>query len=75
MSAGVPKAHQELVHRRRRRRGWVLRLEIKLGGHDAIAADVDGDGDIDILSKIWSGWSGNGNEGRVHADWLENLSK
>jgi len=50
-------------------------LDGKLGGHDAWAGDVDGDGDIDIVSKIWRVWAGNGNGGRVHVDWLENLSR
>lgn len=47
----------------------------RLGGHDALAADVDGDGDLDILSKIWSVWSENGNGGVEHVDVLENLLK
>lgn len=44
----------------------------RLGGHDALAADVDGDGDLDILSKIWNVWSGNANGGLEHVDVLEN---
>jgi hypothetical protein len=44
----------------------------RLGGHDAIAADVDGDGDLDLLSKIWNRWPRNANGGREHVDWLEN---
>jgi hypothetical protein len=48
-------------------------LDRNLGGHDAWVGDVDGDGDIDIVSKIWRVWPGNGNRGRVHIDWLENL--
>lgn len=44
-----------------------------LGGHDSWVGDVDGDGDIDIVSKIWRVWPGNGNSGRVHLDWFENL--
>lgn len=50
-------------------------LDARLGGHDAFAADIDGDGDIDIAAKIWRVWDGNGNGGRVHIDWLENLSR
>jgi hypothetical protein len=49
-------------------------LDARLGGHDVMVGDIDGDGDIDIASKIWSVWKENGNEGRVHVDWLENLS-
>ena len=30
-------------------------LDAKLGGHLAVAADVDGDGDLDIVSKLWRG--------------------
>ena len=44
----------------------------RLGGHDALAADVDGDGDLDILSKVWNVWGQNANGGRVHVDVLEN---
>jgi hypothetical protein len=50
-------------------------LDGRIGGHDAWVADVDGDGDIDIVSKVWRPWPGNDNRGLVHADWLENLSK
>jgi hypothetical protein len=50
-------------------------LDSRLGGHDAWVGDVGGDGDIDIVSKIWRVWTGNGNNGRVHVDWLENLSR
>ncbi len=48
-------------------------LDGRLGGHDAFATDVDGDGDVDIVSKIWKRWPENANEGREHADYLENL--
>ena len=50
-------------------------LDAKLGGHELQAGDVDGDGDIDICSKAWGprGWNGNG--GRMHVDFLENLLK
>jgi hypothetical protein len=47
----------------------------KLGGHDVIAADIDGDGDLDFAAKIWALWPGNANGGRFHADWFENLSR
>jgi hypothetical protein len=47
----------------------------RLGGHDAIAGDIDADGDIDVVSKIWSRRKDNANGGRFHADWLENLTK
>lgn len=43
-----------------------------LGGHDALVGDVDGDGDLDIFSKVWNLWPGNANNGKEHADYLEN---
>ena len=46
-----------------------------LGGHEAVAADVDGDGDIDLCAKLWRPRKDNANAGRNHADFLENLSK
>jgi hypothetical protein len=50
-------------------------VDAGLGGHEAVAADVDGDGDIDICSKLWRPRKDNANEGRNHADFLENLLK
>jgi hypothetical protein len=47
-------------------------LDAKLGGHDALVGDVDGDGDLDIFSKVWNLWPGNANSGKEHADCLEN---
>ena len=46
----------------------------RLGGHEAVAGDVDGDGDIDICAKLWSPRRDNANGGRNHADYLENLA-
>ena len=49
-------------------------LDNGLGGHEAVAADVDGDGDVDIASKLWRPRRDNANDGRNHADFLENLA-
>lgn len=40
------------------------------GWHDAIAGDVDGDGDMDIVSKVW-----NKDGAHYHADYWENIIK
>ena len=42
--------------------------------HSLRVADIDGDGDLDLASKIWLRWPRNANEGREHVDWLENQS-
>ena len=38
-----------------------------------MVADVDGDGDLDICSKLWRARKDNTNEGRDHDDFMENL--
>jgi hypothetical protein len=48
-------------------------LDRGLGGHEAVVADVDRDGDLDICSKLWRPRPDNANEGRNHADFLENM--
>jgi len=50
-------------------------LDNGLGGHEAVVADVDGDGDLDICSKLWEPRKDNANGGKNHADYLENLLK
>ncbi|MFC2125582.1 FG-GAP repeat domain-containing protein [Bacteroidota bacterium] len=47
-------------------------IENSLGLHDAQIGDVDGDGDLDICSKVWNLWPQNANQGRFHADFFEN---
>jgi hypothetical protein len=49
-------------------------LDAGLGGHEAVVADFDGDGNLDICSKLWRPWPGNANGGKMHVDFLENIS-
>lgn len=50
-------------------------LDASLGGHELQVGDVDRDGDIDICSKAWGPRAWNGNGGKMHVDFLENLQK
>ena len=50
-------------------------LDTQLGGHELQVGDVDRDGDIDICSKPWGPRPWNGNAGKMHVDFLENLWK
>ncbi|MEW2923120.1 VCBS repeat-containing protein [Muricauda sp. ANG21] len=47
-------------------------LDNKIGGHDALVGDIDGDTDLDICSKVWHLWKGSGNHGIEHGDILIN---
>lgn len=51
-------------------------LDANLGGHEAVAGDVDvdGDGDIDICAKPWSPNKSNALGGKSHFSYLENLA-
>jgi hypothetical protein len=49
-------------------------LDANLGGHEAVAADVDGDGDLDICAKPWTPRKANALAGKNHFDYLENVS-
>lgn len=84
----VSNEQEELLPADRKNPRWVLWenlgggqyaehiiLDQKLGGHELQAADVDGDGDIDIVSKNWGAQPWNGADGKMHVDWLENLRK
>ncbi len=49
-------------------------FDANLGGHETVAGDVDGDGDIDLCSKPWSAGKSNALGGKSHFSYLENLT-
>jgi hypothetical protein len=50
-------------------------LDARLGGHELVVGDVNGDGLPDILSKPWGTRPWNGAGGKMHVDYLENRSR
>lgn len=50
-------------------------LDRRLGGHELVVGDVDGDGDLDICSKPWRARPWNGAGGKLHLDFLENKQR
>jgi hypothetical protein len=49
-------------------------LDANLGGHEAVAGDVDADGDLDLCAKPWEARKANALGGKYHFDYLENVS-
>jgi hypothetical protein len=47
--------------------GWV-------NGIQTLADYNNGDGDLDLVSKVWTPWKGSANHGKSHADYIENLT-
>lgn len=50
-------------------------IDNRLGGHDVLVGDADGDGDPDLFSKVWNLWPGSVNDGIEHGDFFENTIK
>jgi len=50
--------------------------DVRLGLHDFCTGDVEGDGDVDMVAKVWAprAWGGNANGNNEHVDFWENLS-
>jgi hypothetical protein len=50
-------------------------LDVGLGGHEAVVGDITGNGKLDICSKLWAPRHDNANGGKMHVDFLENISE
>ncbi|HEY0944667.1 MAG TPA: VCBS repeat-containing protein [Opitutaceae bacterium] len=83
----VSNEQEELLPARRRDPRWIVWENLGeqrfveriirddgLGGHELQAGDVDGDGDIDLVSKPWASLPWNSAKGRMHLEFLENLT-
>jgi len=84
----VSNEQEELLPQGRQNPRWILWenlgngkyaeriiLDKKLGGHELQVGDVDGDGRIDIVSKPWGCLGWNGLEGKMHVDFLRNVTE
>lgn len=49
--------------------------DLGIGWHELQVGDLDGDGDVDLISKAWSPAPWNANGGKMHVDLLENLAR
>jgi hypothetical protein len=49
-------------------------LDAKLGGHELQAGDIDGDGRVDLCSKPWGTQPWNDVGGKMHVDFLRNVT-
>lgn len=49
-------------------------FDTQLGGHECVVGDVDGDGWLDICSKPWGVLPSNGAGGKMHVDFLRNVT-
>jgi FG-GAP-like repeat len=83
----VSNEQEELLPQGRQNPRWILwenlgnaqyaeriLLDKRLGGHELQVGDVDGDGRIDIVSKPWGCLGWNGLEGKMHVDFLRNVT-